>query len=200
MESWVWHEAPLDEFAADICPPDGMELELQPLIARPEEYVFRTSPLLDVSGKVVDAVTKAPIKRFRVVTGFRSTEKEMHYARGENYIASDGHYRLKRDRADFDIVRIEADGYQPANSRDIKSDEGTISIDFALIAGKMSPDGFSPRKTCRPRVRMWRSAWLDLKSRSQTASSKIHLSTLRARPLTTPAVFISLRKTRTFRS
>ncbi len=133
---WVWHEAPLDEFGADICPPDGMELELQPLIARPEEYVFRTSPALVVSGKVVDAVTKAPIKKFRVVTGFRSPEKEMHYARGENYIASDGQYRLKRDRADFDIVRIEADGYQPANSRDIKSDEGTISIDFALIAGK----------------------------------------------------------------
>ncbi len=133
---WVWHEAPLDEFAADICPPDGMELELQPLIARPEEYVFRTSPALVVSGKVVDAVTKAPIKKFRVVTGFRSPEKEMHYARNENYVASDGHYRLQRTRADFDIVRIEADGYQPANSRDIKSDEGTVSIDFALAAGK----------------------------------------------------------------
>ncbi|HEV3418412.1 MAG TPA: M56 family metallopeptidase, partial [Pirellulales bacterium] len=32
--TWVWNEAPLDEFKADICPPDGMQLELQPLIAR----------------------------------------------------------------------------------------------------------------------------------------------------------------------
>ena len=66
---WVWNEAPLDEFKADICPPDGMQLELQPLIARAGEYVFRTPPALVISGKVVDAETKAPIKRFRVVPG-----------------------------------------------------------------------------------------------------------------------------------
>ena len=70
---WVWNEAPLDEFKADICPPDGMQLELQPLIARAEEYVFRTPPALVVSGKVIDAVTKKPIKEFRVVPGVRST-------------------------------------------------------------------------------------------------------------------------------
>ena len=38
---WVWNEAPLDEFKADICRPDGMQLPRQSLIARPEEYVFR---------------------------------------------------------------------------------------------------------------------------------------------------------------
>ena len=98
---WVWNEAPLDEFKADICPPDGMELELQPLIARAEEYVFRTSPALVVSGKVVDAVTKEPIKKFRVVPGFRSAEKEMHCARSENYVASDGQYRIRANARGF---------------------------------------------------------------------------------------------------
>jgi carboxypeptidase family protein len=133
---WVWNEAPLDEFNADICPPDGMQLELQPLIARAEEYVFRTSPALVVSGKVVDAVTKEPIKKFRVVPGFRSGDTEMHYARSENYTATDGRYRIRRTRADFDLIRIEADGYQPASSRDIKSNEGKVSIDFELAKGK----------------------------------------------------------------
>ena len=55
---WVWNEAPLDEFKADICPPDGMQLIGQPLIAREEEYVFRRPRALVVSGKVIDAVTK----------------------------------------------------------------------------------------------------------------------------------------------
>ena len=46
---WVWHEAPLDEFRADICPPGGMQLHRQPLIAREEEYVFRApGPLVVV--------------------------------------------------------------------------------------------------------------------------------------------------------
>ncbi len=55
---WEWNEAPLDEFKADISPPDGMELAKQSLIARDEEYVFRTPPPLVISGKVIDAVTK----------------------------------------------------------------------------------------------------------------------------------------------
>ena len=39
---WVWNEAPLDEFKADIYSPgDGMTLSERALIARPEEYVFR---------------------------------------------------------------------------------------------------------------------------------------------------------------
>ena len=133
---WVWNEAPLDEFSADICPPDGMELEAQPLIARAEEYVFRTAPALVVSGKVVDAVTKNPIKKFRVVPGFRAADTEMHYARNENHMASDGRYTIRRTRADFDVIRIEADGYRPTSSRDIKSDEGQVSIDFELTEGK----------------------------------------------------------------
>ncbi|MCA9265602.1 MAG: carboxypeptidase regulatory-like domain-containing protein, partial [Planctomycetales bacterium] len=37
---WEWDEAPLDEFRADICRPDGMQLSSQPLITRDEEYVF----------------------------------------------------------------------------------------------------------------------------------------------------------------
>jgi Carboxypeptidase regulatory-like domain len=144
---WVWNEAPLDEFKADICPPDGMQLELQPLVARAEEYVFRTSPALVVSGKVVDAVTKQPIKKFRVVPGFRAADTEMHYARNDSHTASDGHYRIRRTRADFDLIRIEADGYQPQSSRDIKSNEGTVSIDFELTEGKnVAARVFTPAK------------------------------------------------------
>ena len=123
---WVWNEAPLDEFKADICPPDGMQLELQPLIARAEEYVFRTSPALCRVGqgrrrghkRADQEVSSRPgisIRLTRRCTG----------ARNENYVASDGQYRIRRTAADFDLIRIEADGYQPASSRDIKSNEGT---------------------------------------------------------------------------
>jgi hypothetical protein len=92
---WVWREAPLDEFKADICTPDGMSLSEQPLTARAEEYVFRLPPPLVVSGKVIDAETKLPIKKFRVVPGVRSSATHMNWVPSETYSASDGQYQFR---------------------------------------------------------------------------------------------------------
>ncbi len=47
-----------------------------------------------------------------------------------------GHYRIHETRGDaVNLIRIEAEGYQPAVSREIKSDEGAISINFELKRG-----------------------------------------------------------------
>src|SRR5205823_1586491 len=82
---WEWNEAPLDEIKADICPPDGMQLTEQSLIARDEEYVFRPPPALVITGSVVDAETKQPIKNFRVVPGIRSSDSHIDWVRQESY-------------------------------------------------------------------------------------------------------------------
>jgi BlaR1 peptidase M56/Carboxypeptidase regulatory-like domain len=149
---WVWHEAPLDEFRADICPPGETQMQLlvEPLVAREEEYVFRLPAALVVSGKVVDAETKEPVKEFRVVPGIRSSVDHMNWSRGEGFLASGGQYRIRRDRGYLaHLVRIEADGYQAAVSREIKSTEGNLSIDFELkrgrnIAAKVVTPGLQP--------------------------------------------------------
>jgi beta-lactamase regulating signal transducer with metallopeptidase domain len=134
---WVWDEAPVDEFRADICPPGGMTLQRQPLIAREAEYVFRVPGPLVVSGKVIDAVTRQPIKTFRVVPGGRYEQGQMFWNRKDSFIAADGHYEIRRTWGDSaNLIRIEADGYQAAVSRDIQSSEGTIAIDFELKPGK----------------------------------------------------------------
>jgi hypothetical protein len=135
---WVWHEAPLDEFKADICPPGGMQIPLQSIIAREEEYVFRTTGPLVVSGNVIDAATGQRIQKFRVVPGGRYDQADqMFWNREASFIASDGHYEIRRDRREsVNLIRVEADGYQAAVSRPIRSDEGTISIDFELQKGK----------------------------------------------------------------
>jgi beta-lactamase regulating signal transducer with metallopeptidase domain len=134
---WVWTEAPLDEFKADICRPDGMQLPLQSLIARPEEYVFRVPGALVVSGKVIDSVTRKPIPAFRVVPGRGDNREPIFWNRRESFTATDGHYRFRQTRGDsVTQIRIEADRYQAAVSRDIKSNEGTIAIDFELKLGK----------------------------------------------------------------
>ena len=131
---WEWDEAPLDEIRADICPPGGMSLLAQPLIAREKEYVFRLSPALVISGDVTDASTGTPVKKFRVIPGTRSGKPTwMNWARDEGFEATDGHYELRSDRGEqAHFVRIEADGYEVAVSRDVKSDEGNVRIDFKL--------------------------------------------------------------------
>ncbi len=133
---WEWNEAPLDEFQADICRPGGMQLIRQSLVARDKEYVFTPPRALVVSGKVIDAVTKEPVKRFRVVPGVRN---QPDHGPGdwwnsyESYVATDGEYRIVRTRSSpVHLLRIEADGYQVAISRDIMTDEGEVDIDFEL--------------------------------------------------------------------
>lgn len=128
---WEWNEAPLDGFKADICRPDGMQQSEQPLAAREEEYVFRLLPALVVTGKVTDAKTKEPVAKFRVVPGIHTGQ--VQWSRGEQFTATEGQYRLRRtDDYPGHFVRIEAEGYRPAVSREIQSDEGNITIDFSL--------------------------------------------------------------------
>ncbi len=134
---WVWNEAPLDEFRADICPPDGMQLSQQPLIARAEEYVFRVAGPLVVSGKVVDATTGEPIKSFRVIPGGRREQGQLFWHREDAFTASDGRYEIRQGRGEpAHLVRIEAEGYRAAVSREIRSDEGTVAVNFAMARGK----------------------------------------------------------------
>jgi hypothetical protein len=95
-----------------------------------------SAPLV-VSGKVVDAETKQLIKTFRVVPGFRSSQSPVYWDGRGSFTASDGQYRIRhRHGYSAHLIRIEADGYRSAVSRDIASNEGTVAIDFELRTGK----------------------------------------------------------------
>ena len=132
---WEWEEAPLDEFQADICRPGGMQLSSQFLIAREEEYVFKPPRALVVSGSVLDAKTKQPIQSFRVISGLRNSAPRsgVNWIPGNSYEGSDGKYRIRLKYGyPAHLVRIEANGYQVAISRDFMTDEGDVEYDFEL--------------------------------------------------------------------
>jgi protocatechuate 3,4-dioxygenase beta subunit/Zn-dependent protease with chaperone function len=134
---WQWDEAPVDSFHADICRPDGMQLGRQFLMARDAEYVFRLPPALVISGKVVDAQTREPIKSFRVVPGVRSSESHMNWVPGQTFTGADGQFVVRHTHDSFaHLVRVEASGYLAAESRDIRSNEGNVAIEFALKKGQ----------------------------------------------------------------
>ncbi len=136
---WEWNGAPADAFEADISGNSlsYMQLGSRLLKARDEEYVFQLPPALVVTGRVVDAKTKAPIKSFDVLPGSRWTNGELNWFQNDRFQAHDGTFEMRRvhDRPAY-VVRIEAHGYLPADSPDIKSDQGNVAIDFELERGK----------------------------------------------------------------
>ncbi|QDT76636.1 Regulatory protein BlaR1 [Gimesia maris] len=132
---WEWDEAPLDEFQADICRPGGMQLSNQKLLARDEEYVFKPPKALIISGSVIDAKTKQPIKKFRVTPGVQrdASRSRLFWDSNDSFTVSDGKYQLRiTDDDPAHFVRIEVDGYEVATSREFKPDEENVPYDFAL--------------------------------------------------------------------
>ncbi len=133
---WEWNEAPIDEFEADICRENGMMLQSQPIKSRDKEYVFRPPRLLVVTGRVTDKETGEPVKNFRCVPGGRNEPRQRlgeNWHLKEAYTSNDGSYKITRDAdAPAHMVRIEADGYKVAVSRDIQSDEGDVELNFEL--------------------------------------------------------------------
>ncbi|HET6328545.1 MAG TPA: carboxypeptidase regulatory-like domain-containing protein [Planctomycetaceae bacterium] len=143
---WEWNEAPADEICADIVRPDGMTLGNRLLMAGDQEIVFRVPLALVVSGKVIDAATKRPIEKFRVSKAIRLQRGDLLW--NDTFAGTGGHYEIreKYEYPHFQVL-IAADGYARTLSREIKSEEGNVSIDFELIKGPdvpltvLMPDG-----------------------------------------------------------
>jgi uncharacterized GH25 family protein len=143
---WEWNEAPPDELLVNIAPPDGMRAN-RPIRARKEEYVFRLPATLVVSGNVFDAETRQPIKKFRVVSRVSQRGEQLGWA-NKNFVSDEGRFQIREKIEEPGyLMRVVADGYHAAATREIKSDEGNVTIDFALMKGRsieatvLMPDG-----------------------------------------------------------
>lgn len=140
---WEWNEAPVDEFHADICRKDGMMLPYKPIVQRNEEYVFQPPRRLVISGRVTDQATGQPVKNFRCVPGGRD-EPRRHagdtWHLHETFNSSDGTFKITRNSAvPAHLIRIEAEGYKVAVSRDVQNEEGDVELNFELTR---APDIF----------------------------------------------------------
>ncbi len=140
---WVWDWAPDDAVVCDIVKRGYMSLRDQSLTARDEEYPVTLHRPFEVSGRVVDAESKEPIKAFRIVPGI-DWDREGRSPSWIRYRAKDG-----RDGAyshEFSepypkyLLRIEAVGYLPATSRSFLANERKATFDFELKKGG-GPEG-----------------------------------------------------------
>jgi hypothetical protein len=107
------------------------------LFAVPWRLAGGDGPSVTITGKVIDHDSKRPIERFRAIPGTHPRPKEWHWQRRQSVVGSNGQYRIRDAIAGaVHAIRIEADGYQPAVSRDIKIEESHVSLDFELAKGE----------------------------------------------------------------
>ena len=83
--------------------------------------------------------------------------QQVVWEQNNNVAATGSTYEIKKTYENgANLVRVEADGYMPAVSREIKGDEAKVTIDFELLKGKtvavtiLTPDG-APAATQRSR-------------------------------------------------
>ncbi len=141
---WQSDSAPHDAVQYGIIKQGYMSLRRQILTAQDDEHVIVLSDPLVVQGNVADAETGKPINEFVVVQGIRWDQSRQNtYWERHNVqkTQSDGAFQTQFTEPRFGhLIKIEADGYRPGISRVIKSDEGTITIDFKLEPG-IGPSG-----------------------------------------------------------
>jgi len=139
---FAWTSAPSDDVLFDIWKDGYMQRWRIPLKASNTEQVVTLDPELVISGSVTDAVTGTPVPRFRVIQGFEFEGRQgiLSWFQGKQPIQwsdaveyTGGRYSMKFDFPRKELyVRVEAPGYEPAESRGFRSDEGAMILDIRL--------------------------------------------------------------------
>ncbi len=151
---WTWDWAPDQELDYSVSKTGYVGNHRAALRPRPEPYEFTLQPELYAKVIVVDDATGRPVPAFRVTALFVPVKdgKAGQVARplqSQAVASPDGEYTIRQASVPFDMyaLRIEAPGYAPAKSRNIRADEENVTIDFRLIAARpreavaLNPDG-----------------------------------------------------------
>jgi hypothetical protein len=130
---FAWEEAPADAVEAEVSA-TGMATAHVILQAGKANRVVMLPPTL-VTGKVLDAVTGAPVPAFVVRLGHGTADGEVHFDSGPEAGAAGRDGAFAVSFADGDAkkqVRVEAPGYLPAESGLIPPDGATHKVELAL--------------------------------------------------------------------
>jgi hypothetical protein len=161
---FLWSNAPPDEVKFCITKEGFVRNSTYSLKPSEEEQIVTLLPPQRIHGTVVDADTGQPVTRFKTILGVACGDDGHAFWDGPrpSVAFTNGRYEIEiysepscvsyvetivnwqkmittNTVSQGHVVRVEADGYQPAVSRAFKTDEGTLVVDFKLKkAGRLT--------------------------------------------------------------
>jgi peroxiredoxin len=139
---FTWAEAPDEELALSV-QAEGYNYKSDWRVRPgPEEQVITLKGQIQVTGRVIDAATGAPIPSFTAVPGiFWGPSPFPYWSRYESAAGKDGAFKLSlRQEGQRYQVRIEAPGYKPGVCGTFTETEAGQPLEFALERGQ-GPSG-----------------------------------------------------------
>ncbi|MHC4622861.1 MAG: carboxypeptidase regulatory-like domain-containing protein [Planctomycetota bacterium] len=137
-----WNNAPQDEVGFYFHKEGYADVEDISLSPSTDEHIIEMYPAraLQVSGTVLDAESKRPIKDFRLIPGIYQGADYVSWAQAKATKLGDGRYEYRFTHSVHSsygyVIRVEAEGYLPGVSPVFKGDEGEVVFDFVLKKGK----------------------------------------------------------------
>jgi protocatechuate 3,4-dioxygenase beta subunit len=135
---FTWTNAPDDEFTLSV-QAEGYDYKRDWHVKPgPQEQVITLKGQLQVTGRVVDAATGAPIPAFTAIPGVVwGPSPGAYWMRYDSAAGKDGAFKLRLSQEGQRYqVRIEAAGYKPAVSRIFAETEANQPLEFALERGR----------------------------------------------------------------
>ena len=129
-----WRSAPKDAVLYDFLKEGFMRGRLTPLTPSDREQTIILYPKLVIAGRVTDAATGRPLPKFRVVKGWKSEWQDaIRWFENMGLEVAGDRYSTSFDSpAEALLVKVEAPGYKPAQSRSFQPNEGSQIFDFKL--------------------------------------------------------------------
>jgi hypothetical protein len=142
----TWADAPEDAIGYSVLHESYQRQEVK-LTAKTEVQTVVLQRHATISGRVVDAQTKQPVTAFRLTRGriFHERREWSDWSHEQARVFRDGQYQVSigspvvmmnrqggPGEIGFHRVRVDADGYRPAISREIANEEEVVVCDIEL--------------------------------------------------------------------
>jgi Leucine-rich repeat (LRR) protein len=129
---FLWNSAPPEEVGFALWKNGLMRVFDRRLRPSDEEQAITMNPALHATGTVVDAATSEPIPSFKAIWGVAYGDG-VYWYRNDRNIFSNGRYETTFDFGEKGWrLRIEADGYMPADSPEFTADKSEYVFNAAL--------------------------------------------------------------------
>ncbi|PKL48436.1 MAG: hypothetical protein CVV39_04370 [Planctomycetes bacterium HGW-Planctomycetes-1] len=127
-----WLDAPEDEVLFDIHAEGYMSMQKFPMKSGDDDYVITLSMPSTIGGSVTSSEPDIPVERFKITVGYYFDDTNVSWQESSSSTFSEMNYRLIiTEPVDFQL-KVEADGFEPAESPVFDHEQDIFYYDFVL--------------------------------------------------------------------